>query len=359
MCLVNIFQFQYALTQLRSIYPAVIRGSDNMINFIRQNQQVDGKFDVRDLTSRYTCDVISKCVLDIDSKSFSRDAKESEIYSLGSRVLKGISATFNSFIKWKWIPEKEEKDFIKLMTEAIEQRTKSSKISDDFLQHIINVKNKKNQSHVEAAAHGWTFFLDSFETSGIVAYHSLHEIAKNQRVQQKLREEILSQLSDSSEHFSYETLNDLEYLDQVFFEILRLNPPFMFTTKVCSDDVELETSGNGKLKMTKGSTALISMYSNHRNPEYFTEPDVFNPERFDGGRVKEYRDRCCLLPFGDGPRICLGMRLGTLIVKNLIVEILKNFKLSLSNETMKNPKIGVSEFLNILEGKILMSFEPI
>lgn len=325
-----------------------------MINFI--SERIDESFDAREITLRYTCDVVSKSVFDLDSEVFTKN--ESDIFSLGMRIFRGIAENFNSFLQWKWIPAADEKAFIKLMTNAIKKRERSSKVADDFLQQIVNIKNKRGQSEIDAAAHGWTFFLDAFDTAAIVIYHALHEIARNRRVQQKLREEILENL-DEDGNISYESLNDLEYLDQVFFEILRLNPPFMFTTKVCSDDVELETSGDGKFEMKKGSTALICIYSIHRNSEYFTEPDVFNPERFDGGRVKEYRDRCCLLPFGEGPRMCLGMRLGVLLVKTLIAETLRSFEVSLSDETLKNPKIGAGEFLNILEGKVLLNFKPL
>lgn len=317
-----------------------------MIKFIKQHETQT--FDVRDLTARYTTDVTSKLLFNIDAQSFSNNP---ELFDLGKRIMKGISETAQSLMQWKWIPENDEKEFIRLTNELIEQRMKSSEIHDDFLSHIIAVKMKKNQDEIETAAHAWTFFLDSAETSAIPCYHALYELAKNQRVQQKLREEI--------ENNSIDSITDLEYLDQVFYEVLRLHPPFMFTNRVCSEKVEIETSDGEKFTMEKGSTAMISIYSIHRNPEIYPEPEVFHPERFDGGRIKELKDQCFLMPFGEGPRICLGMRLGILLVKICMIEILKNFEISLHESTSSDPKISVTEFLNVFEGKIQLNFKSL
>lgn len=93
--------------------------------------------------------------------------------------------------------------------------------------------------------------------------------------------------------------------------------------------------------------------------EYYPNPHTFNPERFneEHGGIKSFRDRCVLLPFGEGPRICLGMKFGILLVKTIIVEALKNFEISIGDETSQDWKISVSEFLNIPEEKIQLKFE--
>lgn len=67
--------------------------------------------------------------------------------------------------------------------------------------------------------------------------------------------------------------------------------------------------GNGSETKTlpKGITAMMSMYSLGRDPVFYENPNDFYPERFDDGAVKDYRDKGVFVPFGDGPRICIGM----------------------------------------------------
>lgn len=66
-----------------------------------------------------------------------------------------------------------------------------------------------------------------------------------------------------------------------------------------------------------------------------------------------------LLPFGDGPRICLGIKFGTLLVKTMIVEVLKNFEMTVDEEVPKHLEISVTEFLNVPEANILINFKSI
>lgn len=254
------------LSQLKAIYPLVVDGAKHMLAYVNQELKIDDgiAFDAREITSRFACDVISSCVLGSDAKSFS--SENPEILELGRKIVKGISDSVKSLFSKKLIPKNYENDFIKLMTDAIKYRNEHKHSErDDFLSYIIAVKQKKGQSDIEAAAHGWTFFLDSFETSAIVAQFALYQLANNKIVQDKLRDEIFDNL-DEDEILSYEKVTELAYLDQVFYEILRLHPPFMFTTKVCSEDLEVDSIKGHKFLMKKGSTALISMHSIHRDP---------------------------------------------------------------------------------------------
>lgn len=255
----------FRLVKLKAMFPLVLDGANNMINYIKRELLADNKktFEARDITARYTCDVSASCILASDAQSFL--SENPEIYELGKNILAGIANSVLSIFPKKFVPKNLENDFIKLMADAIKHRMENRIDRDDFLAHIIAVKLKKAQTDVEAAAHGWTFFLDSFETSAIVCHLALYQIANNKKVQEKLRDEINENL-DEDGTLSYEKLTELPYLDQVFYEVLRLHPPFMYTTKVCSENLELDAIKGHKYMMKKGSTALISLHSIHRDP---------------------------------------------------------------------------------------------
>jgi cytochrome P450 len=253
------------LPQLKAVYPLVIKSGQSFVDFVSHeiSRYPAKTFNARDIFSRYTCDVTVRSVFGYDSEAFSPEG--SEIYELGNQMMKGISESVQSMFSKKLVPKQLEERFIELMTVAIKKRTEQNLVSDDFLNHIITMKRKNNQSDEEAAAHGWTFYLDSSETSGIVALNAFYEIANDKRVQEKLRDEIMENL-DENGNLPFEAIFELPYLDQVFYETLRLHPPFMFTTKVCSEDVELDGEKEHKVVMKKGSTAMISIHSIHRDP---------------------------------------------------------------------------------------------
>lgn len=243
----------------------MLDGAINMINHIKEKLAEDhGKaFEIRDLASRYTCDVSASCTFAFEANSFL--SENPPILKLARNILVGITESVLSMFPKKMIPKQHENDFIKVMTDAMKLRNENKIERDDFLAHIIAVKAKKGQTDIEAAAHGWTFFFDAFETAGIVCHYALYELANDKRVQEKLRNEIYENLNEDGT-LPYEKLIELPYLDQVLYEVMRLHPPFMFTTKVCSEDIELDAVKGHKFMMKKGSTALISMYSIHRDP---------------------------------------------------------------------------------------------
>ena len=83
--------------------------------------------------------------------------------------------------------------------------------------------------------------------------------------------------------------------------------------------------------------------------EYYPNPETFNPERFDQeyGGVKAFKDRRVLIPFGDGPRICSGMRFAYMQVKAAITEVVRSFEILVDKQTPKNLKISPTEFMNV------------
>ena len=204
-------------------------------------------------------------------------------------------------------------------------------------------------------------------------------MGRNKNVQEKLRKEINDNV-DVDGCISYEKLMDLPYLDQVFHEALRLHPPEIFTSRECTEAIELEGVKGKKYLMEKDSTVIIPIYSIHHDsgkmlcksilssdiisifiPEHYPDPDAFHPERFDpeNGGLKSYKDKGVYLPFGDGPRICLGMRFALLQSKAAIVEIVKNFEISVNNKTAKDLVIDPQEYMNIKTGGLWLDFKLI
>ncbi|XP_028719508.1 cytochrome P450 3A25-like [Peromyscus leucopus] len=120
---------------------------------------------------------------------------------------------------------------------------------------------------------------------------------------------------------------DMEYLDMVVNETLRLYPAANRLERISKKDVQI----NGVF-IPKGTVVMVPTYPLHRDPEYWPEPEEFCPERFskeNKGSINPY----VYLPFGYGPRNCLGMRFALISMKFAVVRVLQNFTLQPCEET--------------------------
>jgi cytochrome P450 family 6 len=276
------------------MFPLLLDATKHLIEFI-ENDPVG--VDIRDACSRYTCDAICSCLLGIEAHSFT--CEQPEIFEHSKKMMQRLGEETLKMFPGKLTPPESDKFFSKLFIDSINYRVENKIERDDFLTHIIANRDKKTLSETDVIAQAWAIYMDSFETSAIGLLHIFYELAKNQTVQEKLRRIIADNLNENG-NFGFEKLTEVEYLDQVFYEALRLNPPLTFNNKLCSEACELEGAKGHKYQMVPGTAALIPTYSVHRDPEYYPFPDSFQPERFDAehGGVKAFRDKSILIPFG-------------------------------------------------------------
>jgi cytochrome P450 len=184
-------------------------------------------------------------------------------------------------------------------------------------------------------------------------------LGKNKQVQDKLRAEVKNH-SDISGKISFEALNEMPYLDAVFNEALRMHPPATYAGRVCTEATTLEFDGR-KVEVEKGMNVYVPIHQLHYDPEIYADPKTFSPERFSAerGGLKPFKDLGVFLPFGDGPRICLGMRFGQLQSKAAIAAIVRNFEISVSSKTQKDLVLDPKEFFNIPCGGLWCDFKSL
>uniref|UniRef100_A0A8C8UEQ4 Cytochrome P450 3A n=1 Tax=Peromyscus maniculatus bairdii TaxID=230844 RepID=A0A8C8UEQ4_PERMB len=126
---------------------------------------------------------------------------------------------------------------------------------------------------------------------------------------------------------NYDKLMEIEYLDMVLNETLRLYPISNRLMRVCKQGVEMDG-----VFIPKGSTVIAPIYALHHDPQYWSEPEEFRPKRFskeNKGNINPY----VYLPFGIGPRNCLGMRFTLMIMKLALTKVLQNFSFQPCKET--------------------------
>lgn len=172
--------------------------------------------------------------------------------------------------------------------------------------HIKNVNVKRQWTDTEVIAQCFLFFLGGFDSSSTLLTFVAYALAINPSVQQKLFEEILKSNDKlNGKPLSYDLLQNMKYLDQVICETLRIWPSVTMLDRVCVKDYDYD-DGELKFRIPKGRTVNLSPYGIHHDPEFFPEPELFNPERFSDenrGKIKPGT----YIPFGVGPRNCIGM----------------------------------------------------
>jgi cytochrome P450 len=121
-------------------------------------------------------------------------------------------------------------------------------------------------------------------------------------VADRVRDEAREVLGDRTP--TYEDLRRLSYTSMVVEEAIRLYPPVWILTREAVEDDVIDG-----YPIQGGTDVLISPYTLHRNATFWTDPEKFDPERFDPEQVRA-RQRYSYLPFGAGPRVCVGSHLG-------------------------------------------------
>ncbi|XP_044147305.1 cytochrome P450 3A9-like [Bufo gargarizans] len=244
------------------------------------------------------------------------------------------------------------KDFVNFYINAVTSFKEKRQAEDhkgrvDFMQLMLDSrvedasglnKDQKALTDTEIMAQSVIFIVAGFETTSLTLTYLFYNLATHPDVQRKLQEEVDTYLPDKASP-TYDILMQMEYLDMVIQETLRMYPPAGRLERVSKQTVEI----NG-LTIPKGTVCMIPAYVLHHDPEFWPKPEEFHPERFS----KENRANhtpYTFLPFGDGPRNCIGMRFAMLSMKVAITAILQNFTCRPCKDTLIPMEFSTQGFM--------------
>jgi cytochrome P450 len=142
-------------------------------------------------------------------------------------------------------------------------------------------------------------FGAGYETTATALSWTWYLLCKHPEIYQEVQHEVDAVLQGRTPTAA--DLERLPYCLQVFKEALRIYPPVYATCRRAIDDVEIDG-----YRVSKGWTVFLAPYTLHRREEHFPEPEKFDPERFTPAQEK-ILPRYAYMPFGAGPRICIGL----------------------------------------------------
>ncbi|KAK0178496.1 hypothetical protein PV327_007382 [Microctonus hyperodae] len=205
------------------------------------------------------------------------------------------------------------------------------------------------------AAQALIFFVAGFETSSKTISTTLYELAIHPEIQEKLRIEIINILNIHNGKLSYDAINEMKYLDMVMKETLRKYPPASELNR--RNIVPYEIPGYDVILPT-GSDIHIPIYCIHNDEVHYPNPELFDPERFNEENDNKL-DSMTYMPFGAGPRRCIGLKLATYQIKLGLIAVLKNFKVTPSTLTKIPFKIDKSNLVLSAENGIHLEFKSL
>ncbi|OXY82127.1 cytochrome P450 [Oceanimonas doudoroffii] len=172
-------------------------------------------------------------------------------------------------------------------------------------------------------------FLAGHETTASSLTWSLYLLATHPHIQQDAYEEVTRVLA--AQPMGVEALRKMVLVRDVFREALRLYPPVGFFARECAHASEMRDK-----KMKAGSSVMVSPWLIHRHTDYWHEPHRFDPYRFTSKQLKTPLSKA-YLPFGAGPRVCIGAAFAQQESSLILASILQHYHLSLPDGFKPRP----------------------
>lgn len=333
----------FTSAKMKMMFESVLKCSDSLVEAVETAAKT-GDISIREILMSFTIDVIACIAFGLEAQSFSN--KDSKFRTLASDVFKPsifdslslimgrISENFSRKLGIPTNPKYVTKFFVDIVTETIKYRRGNNIKRPDFIQLLMDLQeNTKNDEKPftfnEVVANAIVFYFAGFETSTVTMSMALYELGKNQKLQEKTRNEIREVIKKHNGHITYDAFQEMTYLRQVVDETLRLHSPVHATSRVAVKPYKFK---NTDLTIEIGTPVILPIMGLARDPEYFPDPEKFDPDRF-GAENRASLNSRVYLPFGEGPRNCVGMRFGIMQSSMGLIRILDNFKITISPST--------------------------
>ncbi|XP_060063954.1 cytochrome P450 3A24-like [Ylistrum balloti] len=345
----------FSTTKMRNMTPMINTRIDHLMAVVDTYGRNDDDFDVYDVFQRLTMDTIAECGLGLENSSLKNPddcwlkhsrkvitdtTKRPFLFLLGFIFPKFHELWITiykllgylSFNPVFWLEEKikeivnERKDLQVNKVDLLHLMLNSEYDPNTGIEEL-DAANKMVRKRLltteELTAQSLLFLLAGYETTSTTLAYIVYEMAVNQKVQTTLQEEIDRYFPDQADNPSYDAIQRMEYLDMVWCETLRKCPlASTVVARECMENCIIEG-----IKLTKGMLIHANVWALHYNAELWGEdPDQFVPERFSAER-KRKRNPMAWMPFGSGPRACVGLRLAQLQGKMAMIRLFKNYRI--------------------------------
>ncbi|MET0593121.1 MAG: cytochrome P450 [Polyangiaceae bacterium] len=260
--------------------------------------------DASEAMMRLTLAIAGKTMFNADLEKEARDVGEAVTIANRSAI-ELISSVFPFQLPWPTERSRRSQKALDLLDRTvyrmISDRRASGEDPGDVLSMLLAAEEEGSgtkMTDTEVRDETMTLFLAGHETTAVALAWALHLLSRHPDVYARLQREVDTVLAGRSP--TLEDMPRLPYAMQVFKETMRLYPPAYIVGRMAMRDVML-----GSHRIPKGITVFVNIYGMHHRAKFFSHPDRFDPDRF---RPEAEKDmvRSSYLPFGGGPRVCIG-----------------------------------------------------
>ncbi|KAI4501172.1 hypothetical protein M0802_003545 [Mischocyttarus mexicanus] len=350
----------FTSSKLKGMFKLMNDCGVDFTDYLSKMPKEEKTLEMKEVLTRYTNDVIATCAFGISINSMKdrnndfyvngRKATNFEGYKSFLFVLIQTFPFIASKLKARLIPDNIYNFFLNVIKDVIDTREKNNIVRADMIQLMIEARNKKAEQGeeftlIDIVSRAFGFFFAGFDSVATGMCFTCHEIGINPDIQKRLQREIDDVLEKTNGDLTYDSINNMQYLDAVINEALRKYPLGAFHDRLCAKDYELPPALPGcKPYLIKKDTSIwIPVYGLHHDPNYFKDPYKFNPDRFlQNG--KEISNSGFFMPFGMGPRICIANRFALLEMKVLVFHLLARCNLKPCSKTENPIQFSTNKF---------------
>ena len=280
--------------------------ADSMVKYSEQIQQgwKNGEtVDVSQEMTQLTMSIVGKVLFDADVFTEADELGTAMAAVLG-HIASSLSTLFPIPLDWPTPRNGHTRKSLALLRsriqKMIDERRPNAEERNDLLSILLQARGEdgSRMSDEQISDESLTLFGAGHETTATALMWAWYLLATHPEVYREMQHEVDSVLQDRTP--AYADLARLPYTLQVLKETMRLYPPAYAISRVAQHDIDID----GYL-IHKNEYALVSPYTLHRRPDYFPDPEKFDPQRFTPENEK-LLPRYAYMPFGAGPRICIG-----------------------------------------------------
>ncbi|XP_048484851.1 probable cytochrome P450 6a18 [Plutella xylostella] len=359
--------------KLKGMFPLVVQCAGKLQAAAAALAARAEPYDVRELMARFTTEFIGACGFGIEMDTINNE--HSQFRDLGKLIftpsrrfvifnclmevfpfLKNHIALMNPEIELaiRKLFEQIQKqrnyapigrnDFVDLLLEL----EKKGKMCGESIENVNKdgqpLKVEMDMDMKMMVAQLFVFFAAGFETSSSATSYTLHQLAYNPDIQTRVQEDIDRVMSKYDNKLCYEAIAEMTLLDMAFKESMRKFPSLGVLNRVCAKKYVIPELD---ITLDPGVKILIPVQAIQHDEQYFDNPFEYRPERFEEDAVKD-RHKFVYLPFGEGPRSCIGARLGQMQSMAGLAALLHRFTFEPS--ALSTPQLTVNPFANNVQG---------
>jgi len=298
---------------------------DYTLDFIEE-WQVGEQRSINDDMTNLTMRIFTKALFDAELGEESYEAALAL-----NRLVNLFSSVITQSVLPRWVPTKtnriakeSEATLRRILMKMIEERRASGEDRGDLLSMMLHATyedGSKMSDELLYAEVNAMFIAGQEANAGTIAW-SIYLLSQYPDLAQKLYDEVDRVLGDRP--VTLDDLNQLVYTEMWVKETLRMYPLAYAFSRDVIEDVEL-----GDYLIKKGAGVHIAPWSLHRNAEFWDAPETFDPQRFHPENGVEY-GKYEYLPFGGGPRVCIGNHFAMMEAKVVLVTLAQHFRFELA-----------------------------